>query len=276
MFQYKYDRLFNYKPLENAKRGVIGIPRVLNMYENYPFWFTLFTKLGFEVVISDHSNRRIYEKGIESMPSESVCYPAKLVHGHIINLIEKDVKTIFYPCIMYETKEFDSSDNHYNCPIVTSYSEAIKLNVEALKENNIKYMNPFLPFESKGLYKRIMELDEFKEYKFKSSELKEAIEAATKEQQNFKEDIRNKGEEFIKYLEKHKDETILRIALFYQYHSCLTGGDLLLTKQDMEAAQGTLETWQKPAQELYLILADDITAGFVPIRRFALTLRQGI
>ena len=209
MFQYKYDRLFNYKPLENAKRGVIGIPRVLNMYENYPFWFTLFTKLGFEVVISDHLNRRIYEKGIESMPSESVCYPAKLVHGHIINLIEKDVKTIFYPCIMYETKEFDSSDNHYNCPIVTSYSEAIKLNVEALKENNIKYMNSFLPFEPKGLYKRIMELDKFKEYKFKSNELKEAIEAATKEQQNFKEDIRAKGEEFIKYLEKHNEKAIV-------------------------------------------------------------------
>ncbi len=209
MFQYKYDRLFNYKPLENAKRGKIGIPRVLNMYENYPFWFTLFTKLGFEVVISDHSNRRIYEKGIESMPSESVCYPAKLVHGHIINLIEKDVKTIFYPCIMYETKEFDSSDNHYNCPIVTSYSEAIKLNVEALKENNIKYMNPFLPFETKGLYKRIMELDEFKEYKFKSTELKEAIEAATKEQLKFKEDIRNKGEEFIKYLDKHNEKAIV-------------------------------------------------------------------
>ena len=127
------------------------------MYENYPFWFTLFTNLGFKVIISDHSNRNIYEKGIESMPSESVCYPAKLVHGHIINLIEKDVKTIFYPCIMYENKEFKSCDNHYNCPIVQSYSEAIKLNVEALSENNIKFINPFLPLEKKGLYKRIKE-----------------------------------------------------------------------------------------------------------------------
>ncbi len=209
MYQYKYDRLFNYKPLENPTRGVIGIPRVLNMYENYPLWFTLFTNLGFKVVLSDHSNRRIYEKGIESMPSESVCYPAKLVHGHIINLIEKDVKTIFYPCIMYETKEFSSSDNNYNCPIVTSYSEAIKLNVEALKENDIKFINPFLPLEAKGLYKRIMELLEFKEYKFKGKELINAINDALLEQQKFKDEIKSKGEEFLKYLELHNEKAIV-------------------------------------------------------------------
>ncbi|MBQ6538989.1 MAG: 2-hydroxyglutaryl-CoA dehydratase, partial [Bacilli bacterium] len=111
MYSWKYDRLFDYQSLENAPRGKIGIPRVLNFYENYPFWHTFFTKLGFEVVLSDHSNRRIYEEGIESMPSESVCYPAKLVHGHIINLIKKDIKTIFYPCLMYENLEFKNSDN---------------------------------------------------------------------------------------------------------------------------------------------------------------------
>lgn len=209
MFQYKYDRLFNYTPIANPSRGTIGIPRVLNMYENYPFWFTLFTSLGFKVVLSDHSNRAIYEKGIESMPSESVCYPAKLVHGHIINLIEKGVKTIFYPCIMYETKEFESSDNHYNCPIVTSYSEAIKLNVESLVEYDIKYMKPFLPLEPDGLYKRIMELPEFKEYNFNKDELKLAITEAIKEQQNFKKDIRDKGQEFIEYIDKHNEKAIV-------------------------------------------------------------------
>jgi predicted nucleotide-binding protein (sugar kinase/HSP70/actin superfamily) len=209
MYSWKYDRLFNYKPLENAPRGEIGIPRVLNMYENYPFWFTFFTSLGFSVVISDHSNRRIYESGIESMPSESVCYPAKLVHGHIINLIKKGVKTIFYPCLMFEKREFENSDNNYNCPIVTSYSEAIKLNVEDLEKNNINYINPFLPIEPDKLLKRLLELKEFKPYKFKKSELKKAISLATKEQENYKKEVQQKGEEFLKYIVDHNEKAIV-------------------------------------------------------------------
>ena len=208
MYSWKYERLFGYEPLENPTRGVIGIPRVLNMYENYPLWFTLFTKLGFKVVISDHSNRQMYETGIESMPSESVCYPAKLVHGHIMNLIRKDIKTIFYPCIMYENLEFKTSDNCYNCPIVQSYSEAIKLNVEELKTESIKFINPFLPMEEKALLERIMELDEFKEYKFTKKELKNAIAEAFKEQKQFKEDVRKKGEEFLAYIKKHNEKAI--------------------------------------------------------------------
>jgi len=182
MYSWKYDRLFNYKPLEDAPRGEIGIPRVLNMYEDYPLWFTILTNLGFKVIISDHSNRAIYEKGIESMPSESACYPAKLVHGHIINLIEKGIKTIFYPCIMYENQEFKNSDNHYNCPIVQSYSEAIKLNVEDLDKKQIKFINPFLPLTEEGLLKRILELDEFQEYNFTKKELKNAIHKGFEEQ----------------------------------------------------------------------------------------------
>ena len=206
MFSWKYERLFSYKPLKNAKRGKIGIPRVLNMYENYPLWFTFFTKLGFEVVLSDHSNRAMYESGIESMPSESVCYPAKLVHGHIINLIKKDIKTIFYPCIMYENLEFSTSDNHYNCPIVQSYSEAIKLNVEEIKK--IKFINPFIPLNEKGLFKRFLELEEFKEYNFTKAELKEAISAAFEEQKRFKEEVRAKGEEYLKYIQEHNEKAI--------------------------------------------------------------------
>jgi predicted CoA-substrate-specific enzyme activase len=195
MFKYKYDRLFNYVSLEedDATRGIIGIPRVLNIYENYPFWHTFFTELKFKVVLSDNSNRKLYEKGIESMPSESVCYPAKLAHGHIVNLIDKGVKTIFYPCIMYENNEFASSDNNYNCPIVTSYSEAIKLNVEELIEHKIKYMNPFLPLNADSLIKRIEELDEFKEYHFTKDELIKAVDKANIEQNKFKQDIIDKG-----------------------------------------------------------------------------------
>lgn len=208
MYSWKYDRLFDYKPLEEPSRGTIGMPRVLNMYEDYPLWFTLFTSLGFKVVLSDHSNRRIYESGIESMPSESVCYPAKLVHGHILNLIEKNIQTIFYPCIMYENQEFKSSDNHFNCPIVQSYSEAIRLNVEDIEKKHIKFINPFLPLEKKALVKRILEIDEFKEYNFTKKELTIAVEKAFQEQRKYKEDVRKKGEEFLKYIEEHNEKAI--------------------------------------------------------------------
>ena len=209
MYKWKYDRLFNYEPNKNSRRGKIGIPRVLNMYENYPLWFTILTELGFEVIISDHSNRGIYEKGIESMPSESVCYPAKLVHGHIINLIEKGIKTIFYPCIMYENKEFNNTDNHYNCPIVQSYSEAIKLNVEDINKNNVKFINPFLPMDEKKLVQRLLKLEEFKEYNFTKNEIKEAVAKGFKEQNKFKLEVRQKGEEFLKYINDHDEKAIV-------------------------------------------------------------------
>ena len=202
LIKYKYERLFNYKPLEQERafRGTIGIPRVLNMYEDFPFWFTFLTNLGFRVIISENSNRKTYEKGIESMPSESVCYPAKLSHGHIISLINSGIKTIFYPCMPYSRKEYKKADNHYNCPIVISYSEVLKNNIEELKSKDIKFINPFLPFDAKKLTQTILELPEFKEYNFNKKELLAAAKAAETEYQNFKNDIRKKGEETIKYL----------------------------------------------------------------------------
>ena len=205
LMKYKYERLFSYKPLEEkyATRGTIGIPRVLNMYEDYPFWFTFLTELGFRVIISEKSTRQTYEKGMESMPSESVCYPAKLSHGHVESLIEQGIKTIFYPCMPYSRKEYDKADNKYNCPIVISYSEVLRNNVEELKKDHIKFINPFLPFDTKNLVKRVMELDEFKEYNFTKDELTKAAEAAEKEYQNYKHDIRTKGEETVKYINEN-------------------------------------------------------------------------
>ena len=202
IYKYKFDRLFGYEPLaeSEAKRGTIGIPRVLNMYEDYPFWFTFFTNLGFRVIISEKSTRITYEKGIESMPSESVCYPAKLAHGHIMSLLEQGIKTIFYPCIPYSRKEHEVADNHYNCPIVISYSEVIKNNVEELK--NIKYINSFLPIDNtKNLVKVVSSLEEFKEYNFSKAELKLAAEKAEAEYQKYKQDVRDKGSEVLKYME---------------------------------------------------------------------------
>ncbi|NLC88168.1 MAG: 2-hydroxyacyl-CoA dehydratase [Clostridiaceae bacterium] len=205
IMKYKYDRLFSYEPLseDKATRGTIGIPRVLNMYEDYPFWFTFLTNLGFRVILSEKSNRKTYEKGMESMPSESVCFPAKLSHGHIVGLITQGINTIFYPCVPYSRKEYKQADNHYNCPIVISYSEVLKNNVEELKNKDIKFLNPFLPFDAKNLSETMIDLPEFKEYNFTKKELFIAAKKAETEYQNFKNDIQKKGEETLKYINEN-------------------------------------------------------------------------
>ncbi|MBQ7410139.1 MAG: 2-hydroxyacyl-CoA dehydratase [Clostridia bacterium] len=233
IYKYKYDRLFSYQPLSeaDAKRGTIGIPRVLNMYEDYPFWFTFLTKLGFRVIISEKSNRKTYEKGMESMPSESVCYPAKLAHGHIMSLLKQGIKTIFYPCIPYNRKEYEQSDNHYNCPIVISYSEVIKNNIEELRTPEIKYLNPFLPIDNlKNLVQVLYEDENFKDYKFTKKELLEAAEAAEQEYQNFKKDVRKKGKETIKYIKENNLRGIVLAGRPYHVDPEINHGiDTLIT-----------------------------------------------
>ena len=232
LIKYKFERIFNYTPLEekDAPRGTIGIPRVLNMYEDYPFWFTFFTSLGFRVILSEKSNRKTYEKGMESMPSESVCYPAKLAHGHIISLLNAGIKTIFYPCIPYSRKEYEKADNHYNCPIVISYSEVLKNNIEELKDKSVKFLNPFLPFDAKNLTKRILELDEFKEYNFTKKELLEAANKAEEEYQNCRNDIHNKGKETLEYIEKNNLKGIVLAGRPYHVDPEINHGiDTLIT-----------------------------------------------
>ena len=203
LFEYKYNRVFNYEslPEEEATRGTVGILRVLNMYENYPFWHTFFTKLKYRVVLSPLSTRAVYEKGLESMPSESACYPAKLVHGHAMALIEQGVKFIFYPCISYEKLEYSGAEDCFNCPIVTSYPENIKANVDEIRELNIDYRNPFFNLNHpasmlKALYAEFPQIP--------SSELKAAFDAAHKEADAAKADIRRKGEEMLAKLNAEK------------------------------------------------------------------------
>ena len=202
LYEYKNERLFGYTPLtpDKASRGIVGIPRVLNQYENYPFWFTFFTKLGYRVIVSPESSHKIYELGIESIPSESECYPAKLVHGHIAWLLKEQIKYIFYPCIPYERKEVSGAANHYNCPIVTSYGENIKNNVEELKDPSITYQNPFMSFENKDiLCKRLVKYFT-KENQIPVSEIRAAVDAGWKELETVRQDICKKGEEVLSYL----------------------------------------------------------------------------
>ncbi len=232
LIQYKYKRIFDYKPLDEqyAIRGTIGIPRVLNMYEDYPFWFTFLTELGFRVILSEKSTRKTYERGMESMPSESVCYPAKLSHGHIEDLLEKGIKTIFYPCMPYSRKEYEKADNKYNCPIVISYSEVLKNNVEGLKAPDVKFINPFLPFDRENLVKKVMELEEFKEYNFTKQELLEAATKAEQEYQKCKTDIRTKGQETVRYIEENNLKGIVLAGRPYHVDPEINHGiDTLIT-----------------------------------------------
>ena len=201
LFDYKYKRIFSYEPLstDKATRGQVGIPRVLNMFENYPFWYTFFTELKYQVVLSPTSTRKIYELGIESIPSESECYPAKLAHGHVTWLIRNGVKFIFYPCIPYERNEFPDAVNHYNCPIVTSYAENIKNNVDELNDPSITFRNPFMAFTSEEiLTSRLVE--EFPD--IPAAEVKAAAHKAWDELSAVHLDVQKKGEETLRYLKE--------------------------------------------------------------------------
>ncbi len=212
LFEYKLNRIFDYTPLtpDMAKRGTIGIPRVLNMYENYPFWFTFLTKLGFSVVLSPKSSRDIYSLGIESIPSESECYPAKISHGHVMWLIKNGIKTIFYPCVPYEMNETPDANNHYNCPIVTSYAENIKNNMEELKDDKIDFIRPFVALDNEEALVERLHREMKKHFDITKEEIADAVRAAYEEAEHVKQDIRDKGEETMRYI---NDNDMLGIVL---------------------------------------------------------------
>lgn len=203
LFDYKYRRLFDYKPLspEQAPLGVIGIPRALNTYENYPFWFTLFTQLGFSVMLSEGSTSETYRTGIESMPSESVCYPAKLSHGHIENLISRGARRIFMPCVREERREDERADNCFNCPVVQSYSEVVKLNTERLTHEGIDFRNPFIPYQDRhALARRLAE--ELADWGVTRQAAEQAVQLAWAEDEAFKADVRAEGKRALEWIER--------------------------------------------------------------------------
>lgn len=260
LFDYKSHRLFDYEPLaaEAAPRGTVGIPRALNMYENYPFWFTFFTKLGYRVVLSDSSSKKTYEAGIESMPSESVCYPAKLSHGHVMNLLGKDVDFIWMPCAKWERLEDAGAGNHYNCPIVASYSEALRLNIDELRTSDAAFLNPWLPYDQKEKLKERLFVELYENFTDATcrhvaaptrAEVAEAVDAAWAEDMAFKDDIRAKGEETLRWMEETGTHGIVLAGR--PYHNdpeinhaipeLLTSFGLAVLTEDSIAHLGTLE-----------------------------------
>ena len=251
LYEYKLHRLFSYESLDadKAPRGVVGIPRVLNMYEDYPFWFTFFTELGYRVVLSPSSNRKIYELGIESIPSESECYPAKLAHGHVTWLIRQGIKFIFYPALFYERNEFEDANNHYNCPIVTSYSENIKNNVEEIAGGEITFRNPFMSFRDLGTVTDAL-TEEFTE--IPAAEIAAACEKGWKELANARHDMEKKGEETLEYLRKTGKRGIVLAGRPYHVDPEINHGiPELITSYDMAVlTEDSISHLAKPERPL--------------------------
>ncbi len=210
LYEYKLNRVFDYPVLnrKEATRGVVGIPRVLNIYEDYPFWAAFFTSLGYRLELSSRSSRKVYEMGMETIPSESVCYPAKLVHGHIEDLINRKVDKIFYPCIPFNTKEDQGANNHYNCPVVTSYPETIHTNVDHIRNKNVHYYHPFLPIDAPDRMKKRV-YDELKSWGLSKEEIYSAIDKGYESLEKYRSDVRHQGELALQYIENHKIKGII-------------------------------------------------------------------
>ena len=217
LYDYKYRRTFAYRRLRRGQdtRGEIGVPRVLGMYENYPLWFTILTQLGFRVMISGRSNHELFESGMDSIPSENVCYPAKLAHGHVKSLIDKGVKTIWFPCVFFERKLVDRADDHFNCPIVATYPEVIRTNVEQLRGGRggtgdaegadgagVRMLSPFLNLANPGkLAERLVEV--FADWDVTLPEARKAVAAGFAEDAAFKADVRAEGRRTLEWMHEH-------------------------------------------------------------------------
>ncbi|RZI49378.1 2-hydroxyacyl-CoA dehydratase [Lactococcus kimchii] len=212
LVDYKYKKLFRYHSLSKKKQtqGEIGIPRVLNMYENYPLWHTMFTDLGFRVVLSPRSDKELFEGGIETIPSDTVCYPAKMAHGHIMALIKQEVPNIFYPAVLYEQEEQKNAQNHYNCPIVQSYPEVIKNNIDEIREGQVNYLHPYLNLANRtsvvnNIYKALKEQG----FEFDKAKVEQAINHGFEELEAFKNDLREKAEDLLVKINLNKEKAIV-------------------------------------------------------------------
>ncbi len=250
LYDYKYKRLLSYQALDEneAHRGTIGIPMVLNMYENYPFWFRFFTELGFRVVLSPRSSRAVFELGNDTIPSDTACFPAKLVHGHIAALIKQGVKHIFYPSIIHERAEQKDADQYFNCPMVISYPDVIKNNMDMIEENGVKLLCPFLPYDNKKhLSTRLFQ--EFNAWGIKKSEIDRAVDKAWSEDILFKQDMCQKGEEVLQYLQTSGQKGIVLAGRPYHIDPEINHGipeiinnyGLAVLTEDSVAHLGTVE-----------------------------------
>lgn len=194
IYEYKYDTIINYVKIQPENpRAKVGIPLCLGFYEQMPFWHTLFTELGFETVVSDESTRDLYYLGQHTIPSDTVCYPAKLAHGHIESLIQKNVDFIFYPCMSYNIDEGES-DNHYNCPVVAYYPELLKANINTLSDEN--FLHPYIDLNRKKATAKTM-TSCLEKYGIKRGEVIRALNSAYQALDDYLKGVITKGEEIV-------------------------------------------------------------------------------
>jgi len=207
--------LSNLQPATRNPQPIIGIPRVLNIYENYPFWHALFTSCGIKFELSDSSTVALYEKGLGSVMSDSICFPAKNVHGHINNLIGKKVDRIFFPMAIYEKNEFPESDNTFNCPLVSSYADVVKSSMNPEKKYNIPVDSPTFNFNDEKLLQKAC-IIYLKKFKIKTGTAKKAVKNALQAQTDFKNTLRSEAEKVIK--EAKKTNRLVIVLAGRPYH----------------------------------------------------------
>ncbi len=201
LYDYKYNRLLsvtNEKP--SSPKAKVGIPLCLGFYEQLPFWHRVFTDLGFEVIVSEESSRDIYYKGQHTIPSDTVCYPAKLAHGHILSLLERGADFIFYPCESYNINE-GQSDNHYNCPVVAYYPELLKANVNELNDEN--FLHPYIDINLEKHFAEVMSKSLAK-YGVTKKDAKAVWSKGMEALRDYSRDLIAKGEEIIKKARERK------------------------------------------------------------------------
>ena len=269
---------------DEAKRGTIGIPRVLNMYENYPFWHAFFSKLGFRVVISPASSKDIYASGMDTISSDTACYPAKLVHGHIKWLVEHDIKRIFYPSINYEMVEDSKAPNHYNCPVVATYPEVIDKNMaDFFYDNDVEFYHPFVPYDNDDRF--VEEMTKFfsgsrqvdlsstenivesyhlgedkREYSLygigtDTLEIFHALMAGRNAQRAYKKAVADAGERALHYMKEHKKKGIILSGRPYHIDPEINHGiDELVIQQDMVVLSEDSVSWKVKAERPLRIL----------------------
>jgi len=207
LYAYKYQKLMDLKPVENPKRGSIGIPMVLNFFDTLPFWMEFFNNLGIRVELSARSSRDLYQKGQDTIPSDTVCYPAKLVHGHIADLVERGIDRVFYPVAPYNNVESEAADNYYNCPVVAYYPELIKANMP--QTDNIDFIHPYLVITKPSFIKKAFE--SLKPYypDLTISEVKAATKAARKADTAFRADICAEGQRALDFIDRAGKKAIV-------------------------------------------------------------------
>jgi len=204
MHEFKYELLFSRTSVPKGKPILkLGIPRVMNIFENYPFWCSLLTECGFEVILSSPSTTKLYEKGLGTVMSDNICFPAKLAHGHVVDLTEKGVDRIFYPMVFFESKEFTEALNTYNCPIVSGYPDVIKSSVNTETRYNIPFDSLNINFKDEELLKKAC-LKYLKQFGIKSSKFEEAFKIAISEEKKYKNLIKEKATEVIKKANENK------------------------------------------------------------------------